>query len=144
MLNIPTCCHLHGTIIRELNRSNTSWNQIVHFCTQPVIHHHHHHQVILLLVEHRASMKSFQALQSSAIPLTSFHDLPVHFISSSIVLRHYTSTLQRNIYILTIWLINIYISCVREWIIWFYDVLLRLSSLMTVPRKLEHAGIFSV
>ena len=42
----------------------------------------------LLLVEHRASMKSFQALRSPAIPLTSFHDLLVLLISSSIVLRH--------------------------------------------------------
>jgi len=58
--------------------------------------HHHddhhddddHHQVLLLLVEHRASMKSFQALRSPAIPLTSFHDLPVPLISSSVVLRH--------------------------------------------------------
>jgi len=33
-------------------------------------------------------MKSFQVLQSPAIPLTSFHDLPVFLISSSIVLRH--------------------------------------------------------
>ena len=47
-----------------------------------------HHQVLLLLVEHRASMKSFQALGSPAIPLTSFHDLPVFLNSSSIVLRH--------------------------------------------------------
>ena len=38
---------------------------------------HHHHQILLLLVEHRASMKSFQVLRSSAIPLTSFHDLLV-------------------------------------------------------------------
>ena len=33
-------------------------------------------------------MKSFQALRSPAISLTSFHDLPVLLISSSIVLRH--------------------------------------------------------
>ena len=33
-------------------------------------------------------MKSFQALRSPAIPLTSFHDLLVTLISSSIVLRH--------------------------------------------------------
>jgi hypothetical protein len=39
-------------------------------------------------VEHRASMKSFQALRSPAIPLTSFHDLPVFLISPSIFLRH--------------------------------------------------------
>ena len=49
--------------------------------------HHHHHQVILLLVEYRAAMNSFQALRSPAIPLTSFHDL-VLLILSSTVLRH--------------------------------------------------------
>jgi hypothetical protein len=48
----------------------------------------YNHQVLLLLVEHRASMKSFQALRSPAIRLTSFHDLPVPLISSSVVLRH--------------------------------------------------------
>ena len=51
-------------------------------------HHHHHHQILLLLVEHTASMKSFQALRSPALPLTSFHDFPVLLISSSIVLCH--------------------------------------------------------
>ena len=30
----------------------------------------HHHQILLLLAEHRASMKSFQALRSPAIPFT--------------------------------------------------------------------------
>jgi hypothetical protein len=39
-------------------------------------------------VEHRASIKSFQTLRSPAVPLTSFYDLPVFLISSSIVLRH--------------------------------------------------------
>ena len=53
-----------------------------------MFYHHHHHQILLLLLEHRASMKSFQALRSPAIPLTSFHDLLVLLISSSIVLRH--------------------------------------------------------
>ena len=48
----------------------------------------HHHQILLLLVQHRAYMKIFQALRSPAIPLTSFHDLLVLLISSSIVLRH--------------------------------------------------------
>jgi hypothetical protein len=33
-------------------------------------------------VEHRASMKSFQVLQSSAFPLNSFHDLPIFLILS--------------------------------------------------------------
>ena len=33
-------------------------------------------------------MKSFQAMRSPGIPLTSFHDLLVLLISSSIVLRH--------------------------------------------------------
>ena len=51
-------------------------------------YHHHHHRVHLLLVEHAASMKSFQALHSPAVPLTSIHDLPVFLISSSIVLCH--------------------------------------------------------
>ena len=52
------------------------------------IHHHRHHQILLLPVEHRVSMNSFRALRSPAIPLTSFHDLLVLLISSSIVLRH--------------------------------------------------------
>ena len=39
-------------------------------------------------VEHRASMKSFQALRSPALPLTSFHDLVVLLISSSVVPRY--------------------------------------------------------
>jgi hypothetical protein len=47
-----------------------------------------HHLVLLLLVEHRASMKSFQVLRSLAVPLTSFHYLPVLLISASVVLRH--------------------------------------------------------
>ena len=61
-------------------------------------HHHHHPQIILLLVEHRASMKSFQALRSSAIPLTSSHDLFMFLISSSIVLHHvlFSLTLLQN------------------------------------------------
>jgi len=49
---------------------------------------HRIHLVLLLLVEHMASMKIFQALQSPPLPLTLFHDLPVFLISSSIVLRH--------------------------------------------------------
>ena len=48
----------------------------------------YHHQILLLLVEHRASVKNFQALRSPAIHLTSFHDLLVLLISSCIVLRH--------------------------------------------------------
>jgi hypothetical protein len=43
---------------------------------------------LILLVEHRTCVKSFQALRFPAIPLTSFHDLPVFLISSSVVLRH--------------------------------------------------------
>jgi hypothetical protein len=39
-------------------------------------------------VEHMVSMKSFQALWSPAVSLTSFHDLPVFHISSSVVLHH--------------------------------------------------------
>ena len=48
----------------------------------------HHLQILLFLVECRASIKSFQALRSPAIPLTSFHDLFVLLISSSIVHCH--------------------------------------------------------
>src|SRR5215469_12501579 len=59
---------------------------------------HHHYQVLLLLVEHRASMKSFQALQSPAIPLTSFHAFPVPLISSSIVLHHVLLSLPLLLY----------------------------------------------
>ena len=58
----------------------------------------HHHQILLLLVEHRASMKSFQALRSPAIPLTSFHGLLVLLISSSIVLRHVLFSLPLLLY----------------------------------------------
>jgi len=43
-------------------------------------------------------MKSFQALRSPAIPLTSFHDLPVFLISSSLVLRHVLFGLPLFIY----------------------------------------------
>ena len=53
-----------------------------------ILRFHSHHQILSLLVEHRASMKSFQALRSPAIPLTSFHDFLVLLISFSIVLRH--------------------------------------------------------
>jgi hypothetical protein len=57
------------------------------------------HQVLLLLVEYRASMKSFQALRSPAIPLTSFHYLPVPLIPSSIVLRHVLFDLHLLLYL---------------------------------------------
>jgi hypothetical protein len=54
----------------------------------------HHHQVLLLLLEHRASMKS---LQSPAVPLISFYDLPVVLISSSIVLWLTSSSISLRI-----------------------------------------------
>jgi len=57
-----------------------------------------HHQFLSLLVEHRAYMKSFQGLRSPAIPLTSFRDLPVFLISSSIVLRHILFSLPFLLY----------------------------------------------
>ena len=59
--------------------------------------HHHNHQVHLLLVEHKASMTSFQALRSPAIPLTSFHDF-LALISSSIALRHILFSLPLLLY----------------------------------------------
>ena len=43
-------------------------------------------------------MKSFQALRSPTIPLTSFHDLLVLLISSSIVLRHVLFGLPHLLY----------------------------------------------
>jgi len=43
-------------------------------------------------------MKSFQALRSPAIPLTSFHDLPMLPISSSTVLRHILFGLPVRLY----------------------------------------------
>ena len=47
-----------------------------------------YHQILSLLVEHRAFMKTFQPLQSPAVPLTSFLGLLELFIPSSFVLRH--------------------------------------------------------
>ena len=67
-------------------------------CVETFVIAGHHHHFLLLLVEHRASMKSFQALQTPAIPLTSFHDLPVFLISSSVVLRHVPFGLPLLIY----------------------------------------------
>ena len=58
--------------------------------SQGLMSHHNHHQFLLLLVERRASVKSFQTLRSPAVPLTSFYDLPVFLISSSVVLRHFS------------------------------------------------------
>ena len=63
------------------------WRTVVN-AVMNLHHHYYHHRVLLLLMEHGASMKSFEALRSPAIPLTSLHDLPVFLISSSVVLRH--------------------------------------------------------
>jgi hypothetical protein len=68
------------------------------YYTRLMFHHYHHHQILLLLVEHRASMKSFQALRSPAIPLTSFHDLLVLLTSSSNVLHHIFFSLPLLLY----------------------------------------------
>jgi hypothetical protein len=59
---------------------------------------YHHHHFLLLLVEHRSSMKSFQALRSPAIPLTLFHDLPIFLTSSSVVLCHILFGLPVSLY----------------------------------------------
>jgi hypothetical protein len=74
----------------DLARDRDKWRTVVNAVMNLHHHHdhHHHHRVLLLIVEHRAYMKSFQALRSPTIPLTSFHDFPVFLISSSIVLRH--------------------------------------------------------
>ena len=66
-------------------------NPVCHSCPIPsikVLLSIYHQRVLLLFAEHRASMKSFQALRSPPILLTSFHDLSMFLISSCIVLRH--------------------------------------------------------
>ena len=88
-------------------------------------HIHHHHQILLLLVEHRASMKSFQELRFPFIPLTSFHDLLVLLISSSIVLRH---VLYLSVYIpedfnlmrFSLLLVFLCVMCVQSSSIFFF------------------------
>ena len=49
-------------------------------------------------MEHRTSIKSFQALQYPAVPLTLFRNLPVCLISSSIVLHHVLFALPLLLY----------------------------------------------
>ena len=72
-----------------LASSTPKFNRALHFKVLPLYWRSlYHHQILLLLVEHRASMKSFQALWSLAIPLTSFHDLLVLLNSSSIAHPH--------------------------------------------------------
>jgi len=72
-----------------LASSTPEFNRALHFEVLPLYwRSSYHHQILVLLVERRASMKNFQALRSPAIPLTSYHDLLVRLISSSIVLRH--------------------------------------------------------
>ena len=78
---------LFGILIANINRKVKTRLFFLNFVHLPCYYRLDHH-VLLLLVEHTASIKSFQALQSPAIPLTSFHDLPVPLTSSSTVLRH--------------------------------------------------------
>ena len=87
-----------------------------------------HHQILLLLVEHRASMKSFQALRSPPIPLTSFHDLLVLLISSSIVLCHVLFGLPLLLYPwgfhlmqFSVLLLFLYVMCVQSNSIFFFS-----------------------
>jgi hypothetical protein len=81
LLNHYKACFFNYSLMNDLRSKN-----------------HYHHRVLLLLVEHRASTKSFQALRSPTISLTSFHDLPMILISSSIVLRHVVCGLPLLLY----------------------------------------------
>ena len=83
---LTTVFYIHFDIFKKLKYFNLIYQD-----------HHHHHQFLLLLVEHRASLKSFQALRSPAICLTSFHDL-VLLISSFIVLHHVLFSLPHLLY----------------------------------------------
>ena len=60
----------------------------------------YHHQILLLLVDHTAYTKNFQTLRSPGIPVTSFHDVPVLLISSSIVILHALFGLLLFLYIM--------------------------------------------
>jgi hypothetical protein len=84
----------------EVNYGTEAWlPELVFLCSYCHLDHHRlHHQVLLHLLEHRAFMKSFQALRSPAIPLASFHVLPVLLISSSVVLRHVLFGLPLRLY----------------------------------------------
>jgi hypothetical protein len=85
------------------------------------------HRVFLLLVGHRASMKSFQPLRSPAVSLTSFHDLRVFLISSSVVLRHVLSAYlffytpeDSNLMQVSLLLLLLYVMCVLSNFIFFF------------------------
>jgi len=85
-LNFPP---LHQNIVySEISLSSFFFAPPTLYFRWDSVRNHHHHQILLLLVEHRASMKSFQELLSPAIILTSFHDLLLLLISSSVVFRH--------------------------------------------------------
>ena len=84
MSNMPQKRHNSAT---KFHFQQLKWISIV-VKVLYTLNHHHHHRILLFFVVPRASMNSFQALPSPAIPLTSFYNLPVLLISSSIVLRH--------------------------------------------------------
>jgi ABC-type multidrug transport system permease subunit len=72
-------------------------------------------------VEHRAPMKSFQALRSPAITLTSFHDLPLFLILSSVVLAmfclvylFFRTPEDSNLMRLSLFLLLLYVMCVHS------------------------------
>ena len=70
----------------------------------------------------------------------SQHSTPltvVKYVAASqtlhIKLQHiYTTTVHRNVYSLTMWLVQ-HVSCVQKWLIWFYGALLWSDSLTAVP-----------
>ena len=104
-----------------LASSTPKFNRALHFKVLPLYWRSlYHHQILLLLVEHRASVKSFQTLRSPAIPLTSYHDLLVLLILSSIVLRHVLFSLPLLLMQFSLLLLFLYVMCVQSNSIFFF------------------------
>jgi hypothetical protein len=81
----------------------------------------HHHQFFLLLVEHRASMRRFQALRSPAIPSTSFHDFLYFLFHPLLSLATFSSAYlffctpeDSNLMRFSLLLLLLYIMCVQS------------------------------
>ena len=114
-----TKCGAH-TVISTRCITNTNQSRYHSQCTVC-------HQILLLLVEHRASMKSFQALRSPAIPLTSFHDF-LCFLSHpllsfatfssaylSFYIPEYSNLMQSSLFLLFL-----YVMCAQSNSIFFF------------------------
>jgi len=108
-------------------------------------HHHHHHQVLLLLVEHRVSMKSFQALRSPAIPwphsmiflFLLFHPLMSFATFSSAYLFFYIHE-NSNLMLFSLLRLLLCVMCVQSNSIFFFlsDFLLASVGWLSIARRL--------